>query len=208
MFCHLCGKELTQDAKFCHSCGSVIPNTALAGNPQQQVITQSKPAGVTDTNVVYFSTTGIKIALLSVTTFGLYQLYWFYKNWDLFKLATGRKISPSWRAVLAIFNCHSLFTKVLYSAKLRGYPETYSTLWLSVLYIGLSILGGLPNPWWLISMFSFLPLLEVQQAINFNNSRVSPNYQEKSQLTLCETLVAVIGGILSIVVLIVAFAAD
>jgi hypothetical protein len=59
-----------------------------------------------------------KFALLFVATFGLYQVYWFYKNWSNFKgrmpfaSEVGTTIWPVPRAVFSVFFVHALFKAV------------------------------------------------------------------------------------------------
>jgi hypothetical protein len=59
-----------------------------------------------------------KLAILFLATFGLYAVYWFYKNWDRYKDAwpyaseVGSTIWPVPRAVFSVFFVHSLFRKI------------------------------------------------------------------------------------------------
>ena len=50
-----------------------------------------------------------KMILLFIATLGIYQIYWFYRNWQLYKQATGEKIWPLPRAIFAVFFVHALF---------------------------------------------------------------------------------------------------
>lgn len=85
---------------------------------------------------------------------------------------------------------------------MNGYIEKYSPGWITFFYIALAVLWRLPDPWWLISTFSFVPLLSVQRAINFNNSKVNPNYTENNKFSGRIIIVTVIGGILFLFALI------
>lgn len=60
-----------------------------------------------------------KLATLFLATFGMYAMYWFYKNWSNYKkhgLVTGgdevRSIWPAPRGFFSVFFTHSLFRKV------------------------------------------------------------------------------------------------
>jgi hypothetical protein len=53
-----------------------------------------------------------KFLLLTLGTVGFYKVYWFYKNWQLQKRATGDSIWPAARAVFSIFFVHGLFKRV------------------------------------------------------------------------------------------------
>lgn len=50
-----------------------------------------------------------KLLVLWFLTMGLYQLYWYYKNWALYERATGAGVWPVARALFAVFSTHSLF---------------------------------------------------------------------------------------------------
>lgn len=46
------------------------------------------------TEPYFFTATPLKLAVISVVTAGIYELYWFYKNWVLIKERTGRGMMP------------------------------------------------------------------------------------------------------------------
>lgn len=50
-----------------------------------------------------------KFLILYLTTMSIYQIYWFYRNWKLQKLAKGLNVWPVPRAIFSIFFYHSLF---------------------------------------------------------------------------------------------------
>lgn len=53
-----------------------------------------------------------KMLVLWLLTMGLYQLYWYYKNWALYDRATGAGLWPAPRALFAVFSTHSLFRRI------------------------------------------------------------------------------------------------
>ena len=53
-----------------------------------------------DESTLCFETIPIyKIILFSILTLGLYQDFWFYRNWKILKIKFGYKISPFWRTL-------------------------------------------------------------------------------------------------------------
>ncbi len=54
-----------------------------------------------------------KFIVLSILSFGFYELIWIYRNWKFFKEKEKLDISPFWRTVFAIFFIYSLFKKML-----------------------------------------------------------------------------------------------
>lgn len=210
MQCIKCGNTLEAGAAVCGQCGSPVPASLVPplnpAMPTGQVGGSSGISGLSDANIMYYGVAPAKLFILSVTTFGIFELYWFAKNWTAFKAATGRKLSPFARAVFTVFYCYSLFSKVLHSAQLRGYASSYTAAALAAAYIGFAITNQLPDPWWLLFFFGSLPLLPIQQAINYNNSRVDPSFQVSSKFSVGEILLAIVGGILVVVSVISAFA--
>ena len=53
-----------------------------------------------------------KFLSLIIATLGLYNLYWFYKNWSQQKDATQSDIWPVMRSIFSIFFTHSLFRSI------------------------------------------------------------------------------------------------
>lgn len=74
-----------------------------------------------------------RLVLMSVASFGLYQPYWFYKNWQHIKERNGLDISPFWRACFGIFFCHSLLRRIYQDKKAHAFllPPPFSSNWLA-----------------------------------------------------------------------------
>lgn len=53
-----------------------------------------------------------KFWILYVSTFGFYQLYWFYQHWSHEKTKTGAPYWPVARAIFAVFFTHALFKRI------------------------------------------------------------------------------------------------
>ena len=71
---------------------------------------------------VFFAVGKLKLAVLCICTLGLYELYWFYRNWQLVCRRSGL---PGWwnpvlRSFFAIFFCYSLFKRVDREARKRS----------------------------------------------------------------------------------------
>lgn len=76
-----------------------------------------------------------KFVSLFILTFGLYHIYWFYKNFSLLKAYEGSDIWPIPRALFNIFFTHSLFNtvKMYQDDKDIHYswsPDILATLWV------------------------------------------------------------------------------
>jgi hypothetical protein len=73
--------------------------------PQGELIHPADPSPASALYVVSKK----KMIVLFIMTLGIYQVFWYYQNWRLYKLATGEKIWPLPRAIFSIFFVHSLF---------------------------------------------------------------------------------------------------
>ncbi|MBI2990466.1 MAG: hypothetical protein HYY51_04780 [Candidatus Magasanikbacteria bacterium] len=140
----------------------------------------------------------LKVALLSVSTFGLYELYWFWINWNVVKEKEKTKIWPIGRALFSVIFCFPLFKKILSEASETSNPKKFTALQLAFIYIFLSFLGILPNPYWILGIMTFYPLMEIQSIINKNAKTEQPKAQNTffSDFSTLELSIIVIGSIL------------
>lgn len=53
-----------------------------------------------------------KLVVLYVATFGLYQMYWFYRHWLRWQVVHGVRVRPVVRAVFALFTVHALARRI------------------------------------------------------------------------------------------------
>lgn len=53
-----------------------------------------------------------EVFILFIVTFSFYSYYWFWKQWNIRRKATGEKMWPIARAIFAIFFVYSLFEEI------------------------------------------------------------------------------------------------
>ncbi len=159
-------------------------------------VTPDTPSMATDKSTpAFFSVSKAKLILMSLCTLGLYEIYWYYKNWSIVKHGTGQNIRPFWRAVFAVFFCYSLFKSVKQSANSLGIPCQLSPGLLACVYIALSATWRLPDPFWLVSLLAFLPLLSVQGVINEVNLKGTHRHEVNDRFTWGNIVVILVGGL-------------
>jgi hypothetical protein len=158
-------------------------------------------AGDTDTPLRFYPVSTTKLVVLSVCTFGLYHVVWFYKSWKEERQRTDEYLSPAWRSVFAPLFAFSLFTRVRDQATELSVPVGYSPLALAATYFVLSMTWRLPEPYSLISLLAFLPLLPVRAAVAGINTATASHFRAHSLRV--RDIVAVVG--LWLVVLIAGF---
>jgi predicted Zn finger-like uncharacterized protein len=160
-------------------------------------ITPDTPSMATDKpTLAFFSVSKPKLILMSLCTLGLYQIYWYYKNWSILKHGTGQNIRPFWRAIFAVFFCYSLFKSVKQSAHSLGIPCQMSPGLLACVYIVLSATWRLPDPLWLIGLLAFVPLVSVQGVINEVNLKGTHRHEPNDRFTWGNIVIILIGGLL------------
>ncbi|MEM9025132.1 MAG: DUF4234 domain-containing protein, partial [Bacteroidota bacterium] len=93
--------------------------------------------------------------VLSVMTFGLYELWWMYKAFRYFKQRDQSDILPFWRAVFAVLFVYGLFQRVLVLAREDDYQHSYDPGWLTTGWIILSYSANILPDWlWYVSFLA------------------------------------------------------
>ena len=143
----------------------------------------------------FYPVSRLKLAVMSICTFGLYEFYWFYKNWQLVNQREGGSLAPFWRAFFAPFFAYPLFRRIAESAAAQQSASISAGL-LAITWFIIFILWRLPDPYWLLSTFTFVPLLSVQSAVSQLNQKVAPGSDPNHRFTPAAIVVCVVGGLL------------
>ena len=118
-----------------------------------------------------------KFLLLSLCTFGLYEIYWFYKSWVYVRERDHSDIQPFWRAWFAPIWFYSLAEDIAgEKTARRSFPLSG---FLAFIYFLLIAAWRLPEPYWLISLmsvFAVLPLVRDVDSINRVGGVVAESY--------------------------------
>jgi|GEM_PF-3653549 len=152
-------------------------------------------------HVELFNISKFKLAVLSIATLGIYDIYFFYKNWKALRDQGGLSVSPFWRAILGILFCYSLSKEIFSRSKNLGEPSSHSAGGVAVAYFILSGMGRVDGLVWLISLFSFIPLFSIQDAIRFNNSAINPKSKPDGHFSYKELLLLLPAIIISAILL-------
>jgi hypothetical protein len=144
-----------------------------------------------------------KVALLSLATFGLYHLYWFYQHWTRRK-AHGEDVIPFLRAIFGVWFMYSLCQSVNRELERRAGPgpsfsglayEPLNTGVLAFGYFGLNMLWRFDGVLSFAGLLSFLPLFAVQRRINQLHEEMGIDPSQGSSYTT-GTIVALVLGAL------------
>ena len=154
---------------------------------------------------IFFPVSPLKLVVMSTVTFGIYELYWFYKNWKLIKQRTDSDIRPFWRAFFGVLFCYSCFKEIKKVATSRGVSFPASPGWLAVLWIGLVLSWRLPDPYWMVDILTPFVLFPIQKTVNDLNTIVAPNHNPNARFSAWNIVITVVGGILFVLVIIGTF---
>lgn len=111
----------------------------------------------------YFTTPPAKFIAMSICTFGLYEAYWSYKNWRIIKDRDGSKIMPFWRAAFFPLWHYSLLSELNKTLESRALSSSAYRGFLAAALFVLNAMWRLPDPYWLVSMLTFLAFLPAQE---------------------------------------------
>jgi len=151
----------------------------------------------------YFAVSVSTIAVLALCTVGLYQFYWFYRNWRLERAHTGERLWPIARALFAPLFAYSLFQRIRLEADANAPEPAWSAGWLGVSYFLLNFMAWrTPDPWWIaLSLAGVLPLMLVQQSVNQLNALAAPGAPPNRRFSRANVVLIVLGGLLWFMVL-------
>ncbi|ACA88534.1 hypothetical protein [Shewanella woodyi] len=146
-----------------------------------------------------------KFCIMFVMTFGLYQLYWAFKQWQALRNFYQLDAWPVARSFFSIFFTHSLFVYITEYIKETEREYSWHQTGYATLYVFLVVVGSLFSNlidedstnillWsltFVIPMMVVLPLYKAQKAINFALETVS--YSSNDKLTLFNWLWIILG---------------
>jgi hypothetical protein len=173
----------------------------MNGQQEYQAMISAGEIGEPVPPTMYFPVSLMKLTVMSICTFGLYQLYWFYRNWRLIKEREEIGIAPVFRAYFASLFCYALFMRIQDDAEAQELPITLAAGFLAAGWIVLTLLVALPDPYWLITFLSVIFLLPVQSAVNDINREMNPKHDPNSHFSWWNMAIAAIGGILLVFVI-------
>jgi len=174
------------------------PTAAVADVPANGV---SLPGG-SEAVPPFFAVSVPKLAVLSLCSLGVYEIYWFYKNWQLIRARERSNIYPFPRAVFAVLFCYQCFARMRdYGTELEIAPPLAAGA-LAAGWIITTIAYKLPDPYSLVSLLSVVFLLPVQAHVNRINQALVPTHEPNASFSGWNWFLAIVGGCLLILAII------
>jgi hypothetical protein len=143
-----------------------------------------------------------KFITLSVLTWGLYTLYWFYENFSRCKKQLDDDSIPLARAIFSPIFSYALFIVVNMRLEERGHKKLLSAGVIAAAYFFLN-LGSkfLPDIYAVLcSLMIVVPLLGANKQINLLNLEDNSNYLPDSKYTWINWIFIVLGSVFSLLV--------
>jgi hypothetical protein len=138
-----------------------------------------------------------KFILLSIISFGTYQIWWMYKMWKFYQSRERLDIYPAARAFFSIFFLHSLMERNLRFAQENNYTKEYSSTAMYLGFLFSSFIGRLPDPFWLLSFISCFFLVPTFNAVQFAFIQAPEiNAKEQNFFNTRQIILLVIGAAL------------
>ncbi|MSR06840.1 MAG: hypothetical protein EXR93_07235 [Gemmatimonadetes bacterium] len=139
-----------------------------------------------------------KFVVMSLATFGVYNVYWMYQQWVFVRARTNEDLSPFWRTFFGPIYTFSLFRRISRAAEETGSGGLAHQLYALAYIISLFTVR-LPPPYWMISMFAFVPLIPVQSAATRVNGVIAPGSPPNDRYTLPNVAMIAIGGLMLLI---------
>jgi hypothetical protein len=170
-----------EDVKKCAACRLLSPRSAERCDCGFDFVNNQ----VSHSTSAWFTVGEAKFVFMFVATFGLYQVYWFYRQWDHVRDTTGAKINPVARSIFSIVFCHALFKQILASSAPHDYHATrVNPGLLAKAYVFLTLAFRLPSFLSLMGFLSMVPLLSVVRVANASAVSHDPGAGMNRRLTL------------------------
>jgi hypothetical protein len=131
-----------------------------------------------------------KLVFLSLATLGLYQVYWFYKHWSRVHSWTSNPVLPLGKALFAPVFAYRLFRYIREELDARAVPVYFDPTGASLLFVVLSGLVALPEPYSLFALTSVAPLAWAQASVRRLHLDLDPSFEDDTRLGV-RTVVAV-----------------
>ena len=140
-FCRECGTETKSFHRYCRNCGTEVG----AGATEMGV---SGPVAQEVAPVLNYYLSANRILLMSVLSYGLYLLYWFYLTWKHYRDHTHAEAFPVWHALTLFVPIYGLFRT---HAHMRSYKELMNN----------SGVTNTINPEWAVGLLAITWLLGI-----------------------------------------------
>jgi hypothetical protein len=192
--CPECRHALSDFAVTCPACGlDLITTDPRSSDTLSKSINRKEQS-------MFFYISPRKLVLMSIASFGIYELFWFYKNWTYVDEHSNRVVTPMVCAIFHPLTYMGLMGEMSKAGAEAGAKGNIPAPFLAFLYFALLICGRFPGPLSLLGACAAFTLVPAQLYVNALNT-ASPT-PINDRFTVFNWVTIVIGGALQIFVLI------
>jgi hypothetical protein len=155
----------------------------------------------TATEPPFFAVSLVKLSVMNLCTFNLYEVYWFYKHWQRISEREREPMWPLMRAIFALFYCYQCFARIRDHESAAEWSSRLPAVPLAVGFIATTLTWRLPEPFSWITMVAFVFLLPVQAYANRLNAQVAPSHDRNTRFTAWNWIAVLVGGSLLLLVI-------
>jgi hypothetical protein len=126
-----------------------------------------------------------KLAVMSVCTLGMYEVYWFWSHWRHLQRRQGGNFSAALRTVLAFLFWYPCFRRMSELGRRHGVPGAAPIALVAAAWLALMGCTLLPRPWYSLILLGILGrvyLLPMQAWANRVNAAMTPRAGTNARL--------------------------
>jgi hypothetical protein len=146
----------------------------------------------------FFNISLMKYCILAFFSFGLYNIYWFYRIWKTIKEKRLLNISAGARGFFGVIFVIPMVLEI--NKILKDIKKKRTLLPSAILWIIFMLLAKLPEPYFLISLLSFVFLIPVHMALDTINKYYGFERINKI-IKLHEVIIVIFGSMIFILAL-------
>lgn len=143
---------------------------------------------------MFFAPSTFKLVAMSLATFGLYTLYWFWRNWQAIQRETGEPLWPWARALFCLLWSFSCFARLSDMTRGRRRELAFPVALLGIVFAVLNLAGRLDNAGSLLALFSVVPLLPINALLRQYHRDERIDSTRLDRLTVWHILILLFGG--------------
>ncbi len=213
--CPHCGREIRSGALQCRYCrawfydgSSTAPTAAPTVAPTVAGDERAVPSFDKVSRAEFSHAQPIRhLVWLAILSFGLYELYWFYRNWRAIKEHGAHEFSPGWRTLglfVPIVNVFMVYHMFRLAYALAGSSErrpAFTPGRQTLAYFLLVALANVPGPLWPLTFLTVLPMIPVQVELNRYWASRQPGQPVRETFNAVETVILALGMLALMVIL-------
>jgi len=183
--CEICHQSDCFDSinNFCTRCSNI-------DRPKEPILESKKVF-----QQYFFAMSIPKLVVMSIFSLNLYQIYWFYKNWDFINDRKKASMRPGLRAIFLLFFCYPLFREIKKTSKELGIKSNLIPSLSAIVFIFFKVLDNFDSILALLTFLSIIPLISVQQLINEIHQKTTPDIPIDSKYSAINIVLIILGGI-------------